>query len=61
MGERIQELPISYTPRTKAAGQKIRWFDAPDHVRIGIAGPTDRLEEGLRRVGAALDTLRSAR
>jgi dolichol-phosphate mannosyltransferase len=30
MGEKILELPISYTPRTIAAGKKIRWFDAPD-------------------------------
>jgi dolichol-phosphate mannosyltransferase len=30
MGEKIMELPVSYTPRTIAAGKKIRWFDAPD-------------------------------
>jgi len=30
LGERIQEIPISYIPRTKAAGKKIRWTDAPD-------------------------------
>lgn len=29
LGERILEVPISYTPRTKAAGKKIRWTDAP--------------------------------
>jgi dolichol-phosphate mannosyltransferase len=29
-GERIHEVPISYVPRTKAAGKKIRWTDAPD-------------------------------
>jgi dolichol-phosphate mannosyltransferase len=29
-GERILEVPISYVPRTKAAGKKIRWTDAPD-------------------------------
>ncbi len=29
MGERIVELPITYTPRNKAAGKKIRWTDAP--------------------------------
>jgi dolichol-phosphate mannosyltransferase len=28
--QRILEVPISYTPRTKAAGKKIRWTDAPD-------------------------------
>lgn len=27
MGQRIKELPISYEPRSKAAGKKIRWTD----------------------------------
>jgi dolichol-phosphate mannosyltransferase len=30
MGLRIAEVPISYTPRTKEAGKKIRWTDAPE-------------------------------
>ena len=30
LGETILELPISYTPRSKEAGKKIRWTDAPD-------------------------------
>lgn len=30
LGERIVEVPISYVPRSKAAGKKIRWTDAPD-------------------------------
>ncbi len=30
LGEQILELPISYTPRSKEAGKKIRWTDAPD-------------------------------
>ena len=30
MGEPILEVPISYRPRSKAAGKKIRWTDAPD-------------------------------
>lgn len=34
-----------------------RWFEAPDHFRIGIGGPTDMVEEGLARLGAALDEL----
>lgn len=29
-GENILELPISYTPRSKEAGKKIRWTDAPE-------------------------------
>jgi len=30
LGEDILEVPITYTPRSKAAGKKIRWTDAPD-------------------------------
>lgn len=30
MGERIIEVPIAYKPRSKAAGKKIRWTDAPE-------------------------------
>jgi dolichol-phosphate mannosyltransferase len=28
--EKILEVPVAYTPRTKDAGKKIRWTDAPD-------------------------------
>lgn len=30
LGHRIHEVPIRYEPRTKAAGKKIRWTDAPE-------------------------------
>lgn len=30
MGKKIVEIPIRYTPRSKEAGKKIRWTDAPD-------------------------------
>ena len=30
LGEKIVEVPISYAPRSKEAGKKIRWTDAPD-------------------------------
>lgn len=30
MGEHIHEEPIGYEPRTKEAGKKIRWTDAPE-------------------------------
>lgn len=30
LGETIVEVPISYEPRTKHAGKKIRWTDAPE-------------------------------
>jgi hypothetical protein len=34
-----------------------RWFEMPDHFRIGFGLPTAEFEEGLKRLGAALDEL----
>jgi aspartate/methionine/tyrosine aminotransferase len=34
-----------------------RWFDMPDHFRIGLGGDTEMLNEGLARLGVALDEL----
>ncbi len=36
-----------------------RFFERPQHFRIGIAGETDVLEAGLERLGAALDEISS--
>ncbi len=33
------------------------YFEMPDHFRIGIGGETGALEEGLRRLGLALDDM----
>ena len=34
-----------------------RWFEMPDHFRVGLGVPGDVLDEGLDRLGAALDDL----
>ncbi|HEV2298081.1 MAG TPA: pyridoxal phosphate-dependent aminotransferase [Candidatus Acidoferrales bacterium] len=34
-----------------------RFFEMPEHFRIGIGGKTDLLEEGLERLGQALDEM----
>lgn len=34
-----------------------RWFEMPDHFRIGFGLPTADFEEGLSRLGTALDDL----
>ena len=34
-----------------------RWFEMPEHFRIGLGCPTEQLSEGLQRLGAALDEL----
>jgi hypothetical protein len=33
------------------------FFEMPDHFRIGIGGDFEPLEEGLRRLGLALDDM----
>ena len=35
-----------------------RWFERPDHFRMGLGAPTERFAAGLERLGAALDALR---
>ncbi len=37
-----------------------RFFEMPEHFRIGIGGETEMLEEGLARIGRALDDLKSS-
>jgi aspartate/methionine/tyrosine aminotransferase len=53
--ERLDDLLRS---RFDAAIVPGRWFEMPDHFRLGIGGPTDMLEEALARLGAALDEMR---
>ena len=38
-----------------------RFFEAPDHFRIGVGGETENVREGLARIAAALDELGSKR
>ena len=35
-----------------------RWFEMPDHFRVGLGCPIETLTEGLNRLGSALDELR---
>jgi aspartate/methionine/tyrosine aminotransferase len=34
-----------------------RWFDMPDHFRVGLGGDAEIIKEGLARLGSALDEL----
>ncbi|HXG95334.1 MAG TPA: aminotransferase class I/II-fold pyridoxal phosphate-dependent enzyme [Blastocatellia bacterium] len=36
-----------------------RFFEMPEHIRIGIGGDTEMLSNGLERLGAALDELKT--
>jgi aspartate/methionine/tyrosine aminotransferase len=38
-----------------------RFFEAPEHFRIGVGGETEMVREGLSRVAAALDELAAKR
>jgi aspartate/methionine/tyrosine aminotransferase len=38
-----------------------RFFEAPEHFRIGVGGKTEDVREGLSRIGAALDELAAKR
>ena len=35
-----------------------RWFEMPDHFRVGFGEPADNFAEGIDRLGRALDDLR---
>ncbi len=53
--ERLDELLRSRYDTSIVPG---RWFEMPDHFRIGLGGETATLQEGLVRIGAALDDLK---
>ncbi len=50
--DRLCELLRSKYDTTVVPGS---YFEMPDHFRIGIGGDAEPLEEGLRRLGQALD------
>jgi dolichol-phosphate mannosyltransferase len=49
-GERILEVPIDYVPRTKDAGKKIRWTDAPEAFWTLLRWRLWRAEEDRKAV-----------
>lgn len=56
-GGPTDKLDALLRERYDAAVVPGRWFEMPDHFRVGLGYPTDLLLEGLKRVGAALDEL----
>ena len=38
-----------------------RFFEAPEHIRIGVGSKTENVREGLSRIGAALDEFATKR
>lgn len=57
-GGDTERLDALLHDRYDAAVVPGRWFEMPDHFRIGFGVPTGDFEEGLTRLGAALDELR---
>lgn len=56
-GGETERLDALLHERYEAAVVPGRWFEMPDHFRIGFGYPTDHFEEGLDRLGSALDEL----
>ena len=55
IGDDTDRLDALLRERYDTAVVPGRWFEMPEHFRIGLGCPTDVLEEGLKRLGAALD------
>ena len=53
--DRLNELLRSQFDTAIVPG---RWFEMPDHFRIGLGGDTKMLKEGLARLGSALEELK---
>ena len=57
-GGDTQRLDDHLRERYDASVVAGRWFEMPDHFRVGFAMPTQDFEEGLSRLGRGLDDLR---
>ncbi|MGH9465132.1 MAG: pyridoxal phosphate-dependent aminotransferase [Thermoanaerobaculia bacterium] len=59
-GGRVDELCRLLRERYETSVVPGRFFGAPEHFRLGFGGETAMVEEGLARLGRALDELRLA-
>jgi len=57
---RVEELCTILRERYDTSVVPGRFFDQPAHFRLGLGGTTDDVDEGLRRLGIALDDLAKA-
>jgi hypothetical protein len=57
-GGETERLDAMLRERFDASVVPGRWFEMPNHFRVGLGLPTDELEEGLIRLGSALDELK---
>jgi aspartate/methionine/tyrosine aminotransferase len=56
-GGDTERLNAHLTQRYDTAVVPGRWFEMPEHFRVGFGYPAERFQEGLRRLGVALDDL----
>lgn len=56
-GGRVEALCRLLRDRYETSVVPGRFFEMPEHFRIGIGGETEMVEEGLARLGRALDEL----
>ncbi|WP_129790667.1 pyridoxal phosphate-dependent aminotransferase [Sphingosinicella sp. CPCC 101087] len=52
--DRLRDLLVEKYDASIVPG---RWFERPDHFRLGIGAPPERFTAGLERLGSALDEL----
>ena len=57
VGGDTERLDVHLRERYDAAVVPGRWFEMSEHFRIGFGCPTEQFEEGLQRLGTALDDL----
>ena len=56
-GGDTQRLDDHLRERHDASVVPGKWFEMPDHFRVGFGYPIGQFEEGVKRLGAALDEL----
>jgi len=57
-GGNTEQLDSVLRERYDASVVAGRWFEMPEHFRVGFGIPTADLDEGLNRLGSALDDLK---
>jgi aspartate/methionine/tyrosine aminotransferase len=55
LGTDVEKLCALLAEKYEASVVPGKFFEMPEHIRIGVGCPTETLSEGLARLGAALD------
>ncbi len=57
-GGETERLDALLRERYETAIVPGRWFEMPEHFRVGFGLPTAQFEDGLERLGCGLDDLK---